>query len=87
MLLSTLNRTLKAYLLAIIGGEYILRWLPVGTHQWDRFVTPAELARHLQAAGLGPPVVKGLVYNPLADTWSVGADTDVNYLASAAKPG
>jgi 2-polyprenyl-6-hydroxyphenyl methylase / 3-demethylubiquinone-9 3-methyltransferase len=87
MLLSTLNRTLKAYLLAIIGAEYILRWLPVGTHQWDRFVTPAELARHLQAAGLGAPVVKGLVYNPLADTWSVGADTDVNYLASAAKPG
>jgi 2-polyprenyl-6-hydroxyphenyl methylase/3-demethylubiquinone-9 3-methyltransferase len=87
MLLSTLNRTLKAYLLAIIGGEYILRWLPVGTHQWDRFVTPAELARHLAAAGLGVPVVKGLVYNPLADTWSVGGDTDVNYLASAAKPG
>ena len=53
MLLSTLNRTLKAYLLAIIGGEYILRWLPVGTHQWDRFVTPDELARHLRAAGLG----------------------------------
>jgi len=87
MLLSTLNRTLKAYLLAIVGGEYILRWLPVGTHQWDRFVTPVELARHLQAAGLGAPLVKGLVYNPLADTWSVGGDTDVNYLAAAAKPG
>jgi len=87
MLLSTLNRTLKAYLLAIVGGEYILRWLPVGTHQWDRFVTPAELARHLQAAAFGVPLVKGLVYNPLADTWSVGGDTDVNYLAAAAKPG
>ena len=87
MLLSTLNRTLKAYLLAIVGGEYILRWLPVGTHRWDRFVTPAELARHLQAAGFGAPLVKGLVYNPLADTWSVGGDTDVNYLAAAAKPG
>jgi 2-polyprenyl-6-hydroxyphenyl methylase/3-demethylubiquinone-9 3-methyltransferase len=87
MLLSTLNRTLKAYLLAIIGGEYVLRWLPVGTHQWDRFVTPDELARHLRAAGLGPPAVKGLVYNPLSDAWSLGADADVNYLASAAKPG
>jgi 2-polyprenyl-6-hydroxyphenyl methylase/3-demethylubiquinone-9 3-methyltransferase len=87
MLLSTLNRTLKAYLLAIIGGEYILRWLPVGTHQWDRFVTPAELTRHLRAAGLGAPLVKGLVYNPLSDSWSVGGDTDVNYLAAAAKPG
>ena len=51
MLLSTLNRTIKAYLLAIIGGEYVLRWLPVGTHQWDRFVTPDELARHLSGGG------------------------------------
>ena len=59
MLLSTINRTLKAYLLAIVGGEYVLRWLPVGTHQWDRFVTPDELARHLRAAGLAPPVVNG----------------------------
>jgi 2-polyprenyl-6-hydroxyphenyl methylase/3-demethylubiquinone-9 3-methyltransferase len=86
MLLSTINRTLKAYLLAIVGGEYILRWLPVGTHQWERFVTPDELARHLRAAGLGAPTVRGLVYNPLSDVWSVGDDTDVNYLASAAKP-
>jgi 2-polyprenyl-6-hydroxyphenyl methylase/3-demethylubiquinone-9 3-methyltransferase len=86
MLLSTINRTLKAYLLAIIGAEYVLRWLPVGTHQWDRFVTPDELARHLRAAGLEAPVIEGLVYNPLSDVWSVGADTDVNYLASAAKP-
>jgi 2-polyprenyl-6-hydroxyphenyl methylase / 3-demethylubiquinone-9 3-methyltransferase len=85
MLLSTINRTLKAYLLAIIGAEYVLRWLPVGTHQWDRFVTPDELARHLRAAGLEAPVVKGLVYNPLSDVWSVGTDADVNYLASAAK--
>jgi 2-polyprenyl-6-hydroxyphenyl methylase/3-demethylubiquinone-9 3-methyltransferase len=87
MLLSTINRTMKAYLLAIVGGEYVLRWLPVGTHQWDRFVTIEELARYLEAAGLGTPVCKGLVYNPLSDVWSVGGDTDVNYLASAAKPG
>jgi len=87
MLLSTINRTIKAYLLAIIGGEYVLRWLPIGTHQWDRFVTPEELGRYLEAAGLKPPVCKGLVYNPLADVWSIGNDTDVNYLASAAKPG
>jgi 2-polyprenyl-6-hydroxyphenyl methylase/3-demethylubiquinone-9 3-methyltransferase len=87
VLLSTINRTMKAYLLAIIGAEYVLRWLPVGTHQWDRFVTLEELARYLGAAGLGRPVCKGLVYSPLADTWSIGTDTDVNYLASAAKPG
>lgn len=86
MLLSTINRTLKAYLLAIIGAEYVLRWLPVGTHQWERFVTPDELARHLQAAGLGPPVFQGLVYRPLDDSWSLAADTDVNYFAAAAKP-
>lgn len=86
LLLSTINRTLKAYLLAIVGAEYILRWLPVGTHQWDRFVTPDELGRHLAAAGLAAPTCKGLVYNPLTDSWSIAADTDVNYLASAAKP-
>jgi len=86
MLLSTINRTLKAYLLAIVGAEYVLRWLPVGTHRWDRFITPDELARHLRAAGLEAPVIKGLVYNPLADTWTLGSDTDVNYLAAAAKP-
>ncbi len=86
LLLSTLNRTIKAYLLAIIGGEYVLRWLPVGTHQWERFITPDELARYLRAAGLEAPTVNGLVYNPLADAWSLGADTDVNYLASAPKP-
>jgi 2-polyprenyl-6-hydroxyphenyl methylase/3-demethylubiquinone-9 3-methyltransferase len=86
MLLSTLNRTVKAYLLAIVGGEYILRWLPVGTHQWERFVTPDELGRHLRSAGFAEPLVRGLVYNPLSDSWSVGGDTDVNYLVAAAKP-
>jgi 2-polyprenyl-6-hydroxyphenyl methylase / 3-demethylubiquinone-9 3-methyltransferase len=85
MLLSTLNRTLKAYLLAIIGAEYVLRWLPVGTHQWDRFVTPEELARHTEAAGLAGLRVKGLVYNPMADVWSLSDDSDVNYMAVAAK--
>jgi 2-polyprenyl-6-hydroxyphenyl methylase/3-demethylubiquinone-9 3-methyltransferase len=86
MLLSTINRTLKAYMLAIVGAEYVLRWLPVGTHRWDRFVTPEELARHLAAAGMAAPACKGLVYNPLRDEWSIGSDTDVNYLASAARP-
>jgi 2-polyprenyl-6-hydroxyphenyl methylase/3-demethylubiquinone-9 3-methyltransferase len=85
MLLSTINRTLKAYVLAIVGAEYVLRWLPVGTHQWERFVTPEELARHLEAAGLGTPVLKGLVYSPLSDAWSLSDDTDVNYFAAAAK--
>jgi 2-polyprenyl-6-hydroxyphenyl methylase/3-demethylubiquinone-9 3-methyltransferase len=86
MLLSTINRTLKAYALAIIGAEYVLRWLPVGTHRWDRFVTPQELRQHLRAAGLGEPALQGLFYNPLRDEWSLGSDTDVNYLAAAGKP-
>jgi 2-polyprenyl-6-hydroxyphenyl methylase / 3-demethylubiquinone-9 3-methyltransferase len=86
MLLSTINRTLKAYALVIIGAEYVLRWLPVGTHRWDRFVTPQELAQHLRSAGLTEPTLRGLLYNPFQDLWSLGSDTDVNYLAAAAKP-
>ncbi len=85
--LSTLNRTLKAYALAIIGAEYVLRWLPAGTHDWAKFVTPDELAGHLVALGLARPRFQGLVYSPLADVWSLGDDTDVNYLAAAGKPG
>lgn len=85
MILSTINRTLKAYALAIVGAEYILRWLPVGTHQWERFVTPDELARHAEAAGLAVSAREGLVYNPLTDAWSLSQDLDVNYLASAAR--
>jgi 2-polyprenyl-6-hydroxyphenyl methylase / 3-demethylubiquinone-9 3-methyltransferase len=86
LLLSTINRTAKAYLLAIVGAEYVLRWLPVGTHQWERFVTPEELRGHLRASGLGQPVFKGLVYSPLSDDWSLSDDTDVNYFAASAKP-
>ncbi|WP_072387478.1 bifunctional 2-polyprenyl-6-hydroxyphenol methylase/3-demethylubiquinol 3-O-methyltransferase UbiG [Hyphomicrobium sp. CS1BSMeth3] len=86
MILSTINRTLKSYALAIVGAEYILRWLPVGTHQWDRFVTPDELTRHAEAAGLATSAREGLVYNPLTDAWSLSQDLDVNYMASASRP-
>jgi 2-polyprenyl-6-hydroxyphenyl methylase/3-demethylubiquinone-9 3-methyltransferase len=86
MILATLNRTLASLALAKIGAEYVLRWLPAGTHQWDRFVTPKELAAHVEACGLRAPRFKGLAYNPLSDAWSLTDDTDVNYLASAAKP-
>jgi 2-polyprenyl-6-hydroxyphenyl methylase/3-demethylubiquinone-9 3-methyltransferase len=88
MLLSTINRTMKAYFLAIIAGEYVLRWLPVGTHQWDRFVTTDELSRHVRNAGLAAPTFMGLVYSPMSDAWSLSAsDTDVNYFAAAARLG
>ena len=87
MILSTLNRTLKAYALAIVGAEYILRWLPIGTHHWDRFVRPEELAIALSAAGLKLTNKTGMVYNPLADEWRLGPDTDVNYFATAIQRG
>ena len=86
MLVSTLNRTLKSWALAIFGAEYVLRWVPAGTHQWDRFVTPDELARHLSAAGLEPAGFEGMVYDPLRDEWRLASDTGINYFAAAAKP-
>lgn len=86
MLLSTLNRTLKSYALAIVGAEYVLGWLPRGTHQWNRFITPDELDRHVRAAGLVPGAVEGIVYDPLRDRWSLSDDTGVNYLTAARKP-
>ncbi len=86
LILSTINRTMKSYMLAIVGAEYVLHWLPVGTHQWDRFVTTEEMAGHCAAAGLQNPTFEGITYNPLTDIWSLAADTDVNYMAAAAKP-
>lgn len=83
LIVSTLNRTLKSFALAIVGAEYVLRWLPVGTHQWQRFVTPDELERHLTANAMQLRRVEGMVYNPLTDRWTLSRDTDVNYLASA----
>jgi len=85
MILSTLNRTLKAYALAIVGAEFLLRWVPVGTHQWERFVRPDELAAALRGADLTLTDTTGMVYDPLADAWSLSGDTDVNYFATAAR--
>jgi 2-polyprenyl-6-hydroxyphenyl methylase/3-demethylubiquinone-9 3-methyltransferase len=86
MLLSTINRTAKAFALAIVGAEYVLRWLPRGTHQWDRFVTPDELADALRASGLRVVDTRGLTFNPLTREWRLSGDTGVNYFMSAAKP-
>lgn len=85
LVLSTLNRTAKAYALAIVAAEYILRWLPPGTHQWERFVKPEELEAHIVAAGLKPGRVEGLVFDPLRGHWHLADDLDVNYLVAAAK--
>jgi len=84
MVVSTLNRTWKSFALAIVGAEYVLRWLPRGTHQWDKFVTPDELAHHLAASRLVVTDQAGVIYNPLADRWSISArDLDVNYMVTA----
>ena len=83
---STINRNPKAYLLAVVAAEYVLGWLPRGTHQWDRFVTPEDLARYAEAAGLAAPHFEGITYNPLQDVWSRSPDTSVNYLMSVTRP-
>jgi 2-polyprenyl-6-hydroxyphenyl methylase/3-demethylubiquinone-9 3-methyltransferase len=85
MVLSTINRTLKAFVLAKVGAEYILRWLPVGTHDWRKFVKPSELARGLRPYGLDITDVTGMIYNPFKNTWSLSDDLNVNYLVSAIK--
>lgn len=85
MILSTINRTLKAYALAIVGAEYVLGWLPRGTHDWNRFITPEELTSHVTASGMAPPRFMGFTYDPFRDAWSLDADTSVNYLASSVK--
>lgn len=77
---------MKAWLLAIVGAEYVLQWLPRGTHQWDRFVKPDELTSYCKSAGLGGVLFEGMTYDPLRDAWNRAADTNVNYLAVAVKP-
>jgi 2-polyprenyl-6-hydroxyphenyl methylase / 3-demethylubiquinone-9 3-methyltransferase len=86
MFVATLNRTLKSFAFAIIGAEYVLGWLPRGTHHWEKFITPEELNRYLDAAGLKPADITGVVYNPLTGAWARSHDTDVNYMVVADKP-
>jgi 2-polyprenyl-6-hydroxyphenyl methylase/3-demethylubiquinone-9 3-methyltransferase len=85
LIMSTLNRTLKSFALAIIGAEYVLRWLPRGTHKWERFVTPEELARMMRRNGMRVIDRAGVVYNPLSGKWRLSSDTDVNYMMVAEK--
>ncbi|WGD52966.1 bifunctional 2-polyprenyl-6-hydroxyphenol methylase/3-demethylubiquinol 3-O-methyltransferase UbiG [Bradyrhizobium sp. CB1650] len=83
MVVSTLNRNWKSFALAIVGAEYVLRWLPRGTHEWDKFVTPDELAKHLLDNRLVITEQTGVVYSPFADKWSLSSDMDVNYMVVA----
>ena len=83
---STLNRNPKSYLFAIIGAEYILRLLPRGTHDYMKFITPAELSQYIRRAGLEVDALKGMTYNPLTKIYSLNQNTDVNYLVDSVKP-
>jgi 2-polyprenyl-6-hydroxyphenyl methylase / 3-demethylubiquinone-9 3-methyltransferase len=85
MVVATLNRTIKSFALAIVGAEYVLRWLPRGTHQWDKFVTPNELEIALERSGLTVTQDTGVIYNLLADRWQLSSDMDVNYMVAAEK--
>ena len=87
MITATINRTLKSFALAIVGAEYVLRWLPRGTHQWDKFVTPNELEAALARHGLTAIEDTGVIYNLIADRWQLSVDMDVNYLVTAEKAG
>jgi 2-polyprenyl-6-hydroxyphenyl methylase/3-demethylubiquinone-9 3-methyltransferase len=83
MVVATLNRTAKSYALAILGAEYLLRWLPRGTHDWNRFLRPSELTRLIERAGGHVLALEGVAYNPLTDHWSLSRDLGVNYMALA----
>lgn len=82
---ATINRNLKAYLLAVIGAEYMLRLLPRGTHDYARFIKPSELAAMCRPAGLSVAELTGMTYNPLTRVYALGRDTDVNYILHARK--
>ncbi len=85
-LASTLNRTLKSFALAIVGAEYLLRWLEPGTHRWEQFVTPEELALAVRRAGLRVVERRGVAFDPLRRTWRLTSDLGVNYQLAAKKP-
>lgn len=85
MVVATLNRTIKAYLLAIVGAEYVLGWLPRGTHRWQKFLRPSEVAAYLRPHGFALQDLRGIAYDTLRDTWHLTNRPDVNYLAFVTK--
>ncbi len=88
MVCSTINRNPKSYAMAIIGAEHIMRWLPKGTHEWSKFITPDELYDLIRKAGLDPVDRKGFVFNPIRWTWGLSdRDLSVNYVTASVKPG
>ena len=85
MFVATLNKTLKSYLFAILGAEYILRWLPIGTHDWDKFVKPDKLIEILKKNNLSIEKLDGMKFNPLKNEWNLSSDKKINYIAKFIK--
>ena len=85
MFVATLNKTLKSYIFAIVGAEYILRWLPIGTHEWEKFVKPEELISILKKNDLNVDRLDGMKFNMLTDSWTVSDDKSINYIAKFIK--
>lgn len=86
LILSTINRTAKSFALAIVGAEYLLGWVPRGTHRWEKFRRPSELAAGLRPQGMQVAEIAGIFYDPLRDQWVVGGDPQINYFLFATKP-
>ena len=85
MFVATLNKTLKSYIFAIIGAEYIMRWLPIGTHEWDKFITPEELIKIQKKNNLKLDKLDGMKFNPITDEWKLSEDKSVNYITKFIK--
>ncbi len=85
MFVATLNKTLKSYMFAIIGAEYVLRWLPIGTHDWEKFVRPEDLKKILSKNNLKLEKLDGMSFNVIKDEWSVSSDTSINYIVKSIK--
>ena len=85
MFIATLNQTLKSYLFAIIGAEYFLRWLPIGTHEWDKFVKPENLIEICKKNSLNLKKIDGVKFNPILNDWKISKDTSVNYISKFSK--
>ena len=81
MYIATLNKTLKSYLFAIVGAEYILRWLPIGTHDWNKFLKPFELIEYAKKSSLEIKKIDGVIFNPLNQKWNIDTDKSVNYIS------
>ena len=82
---ATLNKTLKSYIFAIVGAEYILRWLPIGTHEWEKFVEPSKLIEYGKRNSLKLEKINGMKFNPLINKWNISEDSSVNYIAEFKK--